>query len=366
MAAFAMTRIRSLRRHSLIAFVLTIASCSESGTPVETVVPADAATAVDASASDGGGSIDGGGTAWTPVAEPTNGPLMVWGALVADIDPERAVLFGGTTATAFGGTTLDSAYLYEWIEGGLVATEIGSGSGPAARYCGCAVHDETRGVVIVAGGRDLEGPFLAEAETWELDLEANTWHRWSGSTPPATLGCMLAQTDDGQVYWFGGASPSGATNTLYRAEGEEWETVAINGDAPPARYDGVLWADPQGLLLFAGSAAAFNADFYSDVWRFADGSWTRIDAGEGVRGRRVPWFRPTGDGFVFHGGLDENMNPMAGLYRWTFEGGFEELSVEAPLEPRGFAAALPTPEGYGAMLSGYDGDGPVREILWLR
>ena len=306
---------------------------------------------------DGGvdaGSDASSALAWTTVAEPAGGPLMVWGALVADLPGGSAVLFGGTTATDLSGTTLDGTFRYDWEGETLVATELAGDEGPAPRYCGCATYDATRNAVIVGGGRDLDGPFLAEAETWELDLETETWTRWSGTTPESTLGCMMTQASDGTLYWFGGVSALGASNTLYRAEGQSWEVVSEDGPAP--RYDGVLWADDEGLLLFAGSASAFGSSFYADVWRWNDG-WTELDAGTGIEGRRVPWFRPTSDGFVFHGGFDGDMNPMDGLYRWTRDAGFE---------PRGFAAALPAPSGLGVMLSGYDGDGPVREILWLR
>lgn len=302
--------------------------------------------------------------AWTSVDEPANGPLMVWGALVTETEPGSAVLFGGTTATDLGGTTLDGAYLYEWEGDALVATELAADEvGPAPRYCGCTTYDASRNVVIVAGGRDLDGPFLETPETWELDLEAQTWTQWSGTTPPSTLGCMMTQASDGTIYWFGGAANTGSTNTLYRAEDESWVVVSEGGPAP--RYDGVLWADDEGLLLFAGSESAFGSGFYADVWRFADGEWTELDPGTGIEGRRVPWHRPTSDGFIFHGGFDGDMNPMDGLYRWT-PSGFEAIELSDPLEPRGFAAALPAPSGFGAMLSGYDGDGPVREILWLR
>ncbi len=316
--------------------------------------------AFDADTTDVG--LDGGSSlTWTSVAEPAAGPLMVWGALVTETESGSAVLFGGTTATDVSGTTLDGAWRYDWEGETLVATELAEG--PAARYCGCSTYDATRNVVIVGGGRDLNGPFLESPETWELDLDANTWTQWTGTTPDNTLGCMMAQTNDGTLYWFGGASSGGSSNALYRAEGQSWILVSEDGPAP--RYDGALWADDDGLLLFAGSESAFGSAFYADVWRWNDG-WTQLDDGAGIEGRRVPWHRPTDDGFVFHGGFDSDMNPMDGLYRYVLGVGFEEIVLEDPLEPRGFAAALPAPSGLGVMLSGYDGDAPVREVLWLR
>ena len=324
----------------------------------------DASPELDASLdapSDAGSALS-----WTAVDEPAEGPLMVWGALVTDIGPTSAVLFGGTTATDVSGTTLDGAYRYDWEGETLVATQLAADEeGPAPRYCGCVTYDATRNVVIVGGGRDLDGPFLSTPETWELDLESETWTQWSGETPASTLGCMMTQAIDGTLYWFGGVSMGGASNLLYRAEGQSWVQVASGG--PSGRYDGVIWPDDSGgIHLFGGSVSAFGSGFFSDVWHYSEGEWTELDAGTGLEGRRVPWFRPTDDGFVFHGGFDSDMNPMGGLYRYVLGSGFEAIVLSEPLEPRGFAASLPAPSGIGAMLSGYDGDGPVREILWLR
>ncbi|MBO6936543.1 MAG: hypothetical protein JJ863_16345 [Deltaproteobacteria bacterium] len=323
--------------------------------------PTDGGATPDASTADAGPETT---LAWHPVAEPAEGPLMVWGALVVDVGPTSAVLFGGTTATNIGGTTLDAAYRYDWEGDTLVASALGS-TGPAARYCGCAAYDEARNVVIVAGGRDLSGPFLAAPETWELDLATEAWTQWSGTTPASTLGCMMTQGSDGELYWFGGVADSGASDVLYRAEDEGWVEVAVTGDRPAPRYDGVLWADGDDLVLFAGSRSALGAGFYADVWRFSGGAWTQEHDGGDVEGRRVPWFRATDDGFVFQGGYDLNMNPMAGLYRYVSGEGFSAIELADPLLPRGFAASFPAPSGIGVMFSGYDGDGPLREVLWL-
>ena len=328
----------------------------------------------DGGPADGGAELDGGSTAdagsgaalgWHPVAEPAEGPLLVWGALVVDVGPTSAVLFGGTTATNISGTTLDTAFRYDWEGDALVAAPIGTSGGPAARYCGCAAYDASRDVVVVGGGRDLNGPFLAEPQTWELDLVTDEWRQWTGSTPASTLGCMMTQGPDGELYWFGGVAESGASDLLYRAEGESWVEVPVAGERPAPRYDGVLWADGSDLVLFAGSRSALGEGFHADVWRFASGAWTREHDGADVEGRRVPWFRATDDGFVFQGGYDRNMNPMAGLYRYVTGEGFTSLDLADPLLPRGFAASLPAPSGIGVMFSGNDGDGPVREILWL-
>ncbi len=356
------------------AFLLALAfGCGDDDSSADAGVDASVDAVVDASSSDASdsGPDAGPALAWNVMPEPADGPLLVWAALVVDVGPTSAVLFGGTNATDIAGDTLDRAYLYGWEGEELTVRELSSAvMRPGPRYCGCAAYDATRNVVIVAGGRDLEGPFLEADETWELDLATETWTRWSGTTPASTLGCMMTADSDGALYWFGGASPSGSTNTLYRAEDQSWIEVTVSGERPPVRYDGALWADADGLLLFGGSQSAFGSAFYADVWRF-DGTWTRLDEGvlaDGtpVAGRRVPWFRPTPDGFVIAGGFDMNMNPMGGLFRWTLSGGFEAMRIEEPLEPRGFAASLPAPSGIGVMLSGYDGDGPVREALWLR
>lgn len=353
---------------SRISFALLALAfgCGDDTTP-----DIDAGTDATIDAASDSGADAGPSLAWNVLPELADGPLLVWGALVVDVGPTSAVLFGGTTASDITGNTLDRAFRYGWSGDELTVEELSTAAmGPGPRYCGCAAYDAARDVVIVAGGRDLNGPFLEADETWELDLATETWTRWSGTTPASTLGCMMTADTDGDLYWFGGASSGGSTNTLYRAEDESWVEVAVSGEMPAVRYDGALWADAEGLLLFGGAESAFGEAFYADVWRF-DGTWTRLDDGildDGtpVAGRRVPWFRPTPDGFVMAGGFDMNMNPMGGLFRWTFASGFEAMEIDDPLEPRGFAASLPAPSGIGVMFSGYDGDGPVREAVWLR
>lgn len=357
----------AMRRTLLLLSVLCLHCGDDTSAPDAgpAVDAAGDAPAADVGAADAGTDA-GGPLRWDTVADPAMGPLRIWGALVADLGGAESFLFGGTTAGSLGGATLDRAYRYAWEGESLVATPVGEGTPrPAARYCGCAAYDAARDVVIVAGGRD-ERAFLDAPETWELDLGTDTWRQWAGSTPEATLGCMITRGPDGELYWFGGASPTGTRDVLYRAESESWVEVVVEGPKPEPRYDGVLFSDDEGLLLFAGAQSASGSFFFADVWRFAEGAWTELHDGGEIPGRRVPWFRQTADGFVFAGGYGGDMRAMAGVYRYVHGEGFEELRPEPALSERGFAASLPAPSGIGVMLGGFDGTSPVQDFRWLR
>ena len=73
---------------------------------------------------------------------------------------------------------------------------------------------------------------------------------------------------------------------------------------------------------------------------------------------------PAPGGFIVAGGFDADMNTMGDMWRWN-EGAWTELSQGAP-ESIAFAAVLPAgPDSLGTMMSGYDGDGPVRALRQL-
>ncbi len=355
-------------RWSLLLSLVSILACGDDSAP-----PDDASVGADVLVTEDAGTDAGGERAprWEMVADPDVGPLRIWAPLVAPMDGNRTFLFGGTNVDTVVGTTFDRAYIYSWAAGALVATELAvdATEKPDSRYCGCAVHDPDRNVVIVAGGRPLSSPFLPENDTWELDLSTEVWTRWTGTTPPSTLGCMLARQPDGEIVWFGGiAEGGGASDQTYRANGDGWDLITTTA-APSGRYDGVFFPAPDGdgLLLFAGADRATGSGFFADVWRFSEGDWTMLHDGAGVEGRRVAWVRPTDTGFVAVGGFDNMMRSLGDAFEFDLAtSAFSPLVADNPPGQRSFAAALEAEDGVGVMLSGYDGEGPVRDIRVLR
>lgn len=348
------------------------ASSSDAGTDARVDVfdaGADAGPEEDASAPDAS-VFDPEALVWEDVAEPAAGPLMLWGALVARIDDTHALVFGGTTASRTNTTILDGAWLYTWEDGALSAEEIESDE-LAGRYCGCASYDPARNVVVLGGGRDFGPQITLDPETWELDMGSREWTRVETSTTPiGGLGCNMTYVD-GATYWFGGANaqaalgPRGSNGDTWRydPEGAEWTELSIDGPSP--RYDAhFVQESVESVLLFGGALNA-GEGMNGDVWRFDGAAWTLVtDNGAGPDGRRVAWVVPSPGGFIVAGGFDADMNTLGDMWRWN-EGAWTELSEGAP-ERVAFAAVLPAgPDSLGVMMSGYDGDGPIRALRQL-
>lgn len=335
----------------------------------------DGGATADASEPDAG-RRDPAAVEWVMHEPPAEGPLRVWGFLVADLGDGRAVLFGGTTADTVTGTTLDGTWLYDMRGDAPVATRIDA-SGPEPRYCGCAAYDPDRDVVVMVGGRNLTSPLSIPPATWELDLSTETWARADvPETPSGVIGCSLAYAREaGAMFLFGGAGAEGYRDTTWRldAEAPAWEPLDATG--PTGRYD-AAWLpmdDGRRLLLFAGSAAAMGSAFYSDVWVFdaVDRTWSEL-AIEGATppGRRTPWtaWEPGERGLYVANGYDGDMEPIGDFWHLDLEGGrWTELSTDGMPGPRGFSPRLPGPPGaLGVMFGGYDGSAPTPELWTLR
>lgn len=351
------------------------ASTSDANTP-DTNAPdvfdagsADAGPGEDANMPDAS-AFDPDALIWEDVEEPAAGPLMLWGALVAHIDDTHALVFGGTTASRTNTTILDGTWLYTWEDGRLSAEEIES-EGPAGRYCGCASYDPARNVVVLAGGRDFSPEITLDPETWELDLESREWTRIETTTTPiGGLGCNMTYVD-GATHWFGGANaqaalgPRGSDGKTWRydAGAAEWAELSIDGPSP--RYDAHFVHESEESVLLFGGALNAGEGMNGDVWRFDGTTWALVtDNGAGPEGRRVAWVVPSPGGFIVAGGFDADMNTLGDMWRWN-DGAWSELSEGAP-ERVAFTAVLPAgPDSLGVMMSGYDGDGPIRALRQL-
>ncbi len=358
-----------------VVVVAVVSSACEEGT--RGAADASAADAGDASpdamAEDTGAAPNPTAVHFEAIDPPADGPLRVWGPMVAPIDASRAVVFGGTTASQLGGTTLDGTWLYDASSGALEAIAI-EGDGPAPRYCGCAAYDPDRGRVVLTGGRDLVGPENVPAETWELDLEAGTWTQVEvPETPGEVVGCMLAYSRArGAMYLFGGGGEGGTSDTIHRydPEGRAWITLDATG--PSARYDGrFLPLDDETLMLYGGAYSATGAAFFSDVWLFdaMSETWSEVVIeGDVPPGRRVSWtvLEQSGRGLYVATGFDGRMQPYGDFWyldleekRWT------ELALPDAFAARAFTAVLPAAApALGTMLGGYDGSAPVTDV-WV-
>ena len=365
-------------RAFLFSLTSLIVGCGDDGraNDADAGVAPDAARTIDAASTVDAGPYDPATVTWSMVEPPGDGPLRVWGFLVADLGDGRAVVFGGTTASAVGGVTLDGTWLYD-MRGETPVVRAIEASGPAGRYCGCAAYDPERDVVVMTGGRDVVLPLSIPPETWELSLATESWTQIDvPETPGGVVGCSLAYArEPAAMHLFGGGGEMGYSDVTYRYDPAAPAWVPLDATGPTARYDAIFvpMHDGHRLLLFAGSFGAMGAAFYSDVWIFdaREESWSELAIeGEPPPGRRTPWtaWAPGGRGLYVANGYDGAMQPIGDFHYLDLE---ERRWVALPSEgapsARGFSQGLPGPDGtLGAMLGGYDGDAPVPELWLLR
>jgi hypothetical protein len=295
-----------------------------------------------------------------------------WGAIIARSGDGRAVIFGGTQADGESSVVLDTTHLWDARGAALQIEEI-SASGPAPRYCGCAAWDRERDVIVMAGGRNRDGPFTVAAETWELSLADRSYRLVPVATPPGVIGCAMAFAA-GAIHLFGGLGERiGFDRNLYRYEPAVGWT-AIADDGPTGRFDAAFETLPDGgrILLVGGAAAPEGMGFFSDVWIFDARSeeWRDLAAEAMPTGRRVPWLvldAPGGGGAYVGFGLAGDGSALADLYHLSLDPArYRPLPALDVVPGRGFAPPLPAPDGIGALVHGYDGTGPLDDAWVLR
>lgn len=373
-----MIRSSQLVLSLLPVLLLGAIACGDDDTGIDASVP-DSATAdsaadaeIDAAEEDASPGEDAPPDVPMPLApwealafeEPV---VSRWGALVAEIGPGDAIVFGGTNANDGAVVFADTHRITIDEEGNLEAVEIESENGPVSRYCGCAAYIPERHSVLLAGGRDLFGPFTVAPETWELDLETSEWTELEVDTPAHTLGCHLVELN-GEIYWFGGAGSGGTVNDLYRLDraGNAWARVDAS-NPPRDRYDASIFTRDGRIWLFGGqSGSRFSL---ADLWTFdpVTRAWTEIETSTSPPGRRVPFVHHDATGIDVGFGFDAGMNPLEDLWRFDFETReWTETELEDRPYPRAFTANLSDSEGRGVAFGGYDGSGPIDEVLRLR
>jgi hypothetical protein len=155
---------------------------------------------------------------------------------------------------------------------------------PGPRYHSAVAYDPAHDRVVVFGRRAGVGMDLTEdADTWTFD--GKTWERHAAAAggPPGRLGAaMVFDPSSGKVIMFGGDRYSGAGAGLrtdtWTWDGSGW-TEAHPADSPWARTNAAAASDVAAgrVILYGGSAnTQYFALAYTDVWTWANGSWTLI------------------------------------------------------------------------------------------
>jgi hypothetical protein len=298
-------------------------------------------------------------------------PTGRWGHVAASLDDQRALVFGGT-GSGVENVVHDDLWLFDASDEPPSFVPMAVTAGPAPRYCGCAVYDPERDIVMVVGGRDLTGPLAAE--TWELDMAQQTWSQVAmESSPPGSIGCATVRSSkNGAIYAFGGGGAGGFDDGTYRYDSSTREWIALDIAGPQARYDAVMRESPDGsLLLFGGANMGASTTYFSDVWRFepTSESWSLIPmSGMEPPGRRQPWVAAaSGGGFYVAFGL-QGAQPLADLWLADLEqNSWTLMTGDAAPGARAFTPVLPGgADAAGVLIGGFDGAAPLTDIWRLR
>jgi hypothetical protein len=237
----------------------------------------------------------------------------------AAYDPvhQRAIIFGGQTATGF----FNDVWAFDF------ATEQWSrintaGVAPTARSGSAAVVDAPFNQLIVSHGLSAQGP---ADDSWSLDLGTNVWQDISPLTRPSKRSLSSAALDeiDHRLILFGGRDAAGqASNDQWSLDPtlQAWRqfgTIGPNNPAP--RWSSTLVYDPatHNLYLFGGqSGSAVN----NEVWRLdLSNTWLLLASNSGPSARSeqgAAWDSINNRMLVF-GGVDANGNALNDLWAYT-------------------------------------------------
>lgn len=214
------------------------------------------------------------GSDWRPLFPTASPPALHGHSMAFDPQNQRVLLFGGTTASGWSGSTwLFDASAVTW-------NQVTPGNAPSARTQAAMTLDVGRGRIVLFGGRGA----TALDDTWEWDGRA--WQqRLPRIAPPPRRAATL--TWDGvhrRCILFGGYGGVTGNETLadtWAWDGTTWARLVFpDGTAPAvmpsARHSAVLAYDHvrHKTVLFGGrgpSGSASNETWESDSGR----TWVR-------------------------------------------------------------------------------------------
>lgn len=262
-------------------------------------------------------------------------PASRVGAVMAG-DPrrERLFLFGGRSAL---GRPLADAWEWDGLRWTALPAPVGA-PWPAARSDASLAYDESRGTLVLYGGRDENGPL---GDTWEYD-------------------------------------------------GAGFRKLAEDGSGPSRRSQAAVSPYQGGLLLFGGRGV--QDEFLGDTWQFHDGAWqirkspaAACDpASTGPRCRAGAGLveDPAGAVLLIAGHLGNVLHPESDELIWRFAGAeWEPAAISRPpavlgrggygllalgTRPTGTSGAPSASEGPQALLAfGAAPDGWVRKDCYV-
>ena len=218
---------------------------------------------------------------------------------MAYICDSKIILFGGNNLpTTYSDTWVYDITTHSWSKMNIVGTE--GVNFPNARHNHGMAYGGNN-IAVLFGGYDNSMNLLND--TWEYNIEANTWTKidFTGKTegidfPEARTSLALASADyleDTKIVLFGGYSGSTYSDTwVYDITTHLWTKINITGiaglDFPMGRYNHSLsYAGGDKITLFGGNDGSLN--LLNDTWEYniTNNTWTKINI-TGIAGINYP------------------------------------------------------------------------------
>ncbi len=247
----------------------------------------------------------GSSQTWTRKS-PSACPLARGGHCLAyDSESDRVVLFGGHYSRKTG----DTSDTWEYDLNSDTWTQKSPVIQPQARRLQCMAYDSESDRIVLFGGYDTKTLFN---DTWEYDLNSDTWIEKSPSTPPSIRfsHSMVYDSESDRIVLFGGATNTCLSDTWeYDLNSDTWTRKSPSASPTARGWHGTAYdSESDRIVLFGG----YNrSNYLNDTWEYDLNSdtWTckspltspseRWSAGMGYSNQ--------GDKLVLFGGAKDNI-----------------------------------------------------------
>jgi len=212
-----------------------------------------------------------------------------------------------------------------WFWDGASWQQLEPSASPPARGNHAMVWDDTRGRIVLFGGRNANGTAYL-ADTWEFD--GSSWHqRFPPSSPPARAHHAMAFDETRGVTVLFGGDKDPVNNGQYYADTWEWDgttwterTLDGGPDGPSRRHSHAMAFDParQVVVLFGGQGEGGQPPSYylNDTWEWDGFQWHEVSTASqpGARAYHAMAWDGTSQKIILQGGADGGPDNETWLY----------------------------------------------------
>ncbi len=260
---------------------------------------------------------------WSLVDDGTSGPTPRWDHhLAADEETGLLLVYGGRDVN---GTALGDTWLFD-LESGVWSQS--DAAGPSPRFGSAIAEDRGRRRLYLFGGEDA-GTFYSD--TWRFDFKAMEWRIQDdgsavGPSPRYGLAGSL-DSDDNFVISHGFTFEGRFDDTwVFDTRNKTWTDRSPAEETRPLKrclHEMVQDTASDRLVLFGGCSSGFGPCPQGDLWSFdlVTGAWTDITPASGPAARSNPamvW-DSTNSRVLLIGGLAD-AGYVADLWEGQFEG----------------------------------------------